>query len=111
MEDIKISIQNSIVNYLERLSYLAQEDDKLVKDLMLLIVVDNVSDWAEWMTKDADTLLYLLNFRRDIIRNNPKIENYKTPTNKYYKNVNSLQTVYTWQRGYDNPDSTTFDTL
>lgn len=111
MEDIKLSIQESINKYTRNLVYLAKENELLVRDLMLLIVVDDLFDWASWMSESQTNQLYLQNFRKDIIKNNPDIINYRTSTNIFYKNVSTPQTIWTWQRVYDNFNVITADTL
>lgn len=47
MSDVKNSILETIMAYTAGVMYLAQEDKKLVNDTMLLIVVDQLYDWAD----------------------------------------------------------------
>lgn len=63
------------------------------------------------MGAEQQVLLNLQNFRKNIIRNNSKIKNLRTVENKYYKNVSTPQTIYTWQRIYDDPTVETYETL
>lgn len=114
MSDIKTSIYGSINSYTNKLTYLAKENKAMVNDLMLLVVLDQVYDWANWMNATQQNLMDLQNFIKSVIRNNPDILNYRTQSNEYYKNVNTPQTIYTWQRLYDkaNPTSIiTFETI
>ena len=109
MEEVKQSIVSTTVKYLRNLEYLAIDDKKLSNDIMALIVVDEVFDWASWSGEPSTVQVKLKKFRKDIIRNNPKIIEEMQRTNEFYKNVNTPQTIYTWQRVYDNVDVITVD--
>jgi len=101
MNDIKLSILETMQRYTTRLQYLAKKNPILIRDLMLLVIVDEVYDWANWMGESQINQLYLQNFRKKIIRNNSEIIMHHTQTNSFYKNVSTPQTLYTWQRVYD----------
>jgi hypothetical protein len=73
---------------------------------------DDIYDWCLSNNYDDNSLnntdlteqLKLENLRKKIINNNPKLINPIYNSNLYYKNVNTPQTVYTWQRVYDSVD-------
>jgi len=102
MNEIKNSIVSSITNYLDKLQYLAVDDKKTSGDIILLIIADDVFEWASWHEASQTEQLKLQNLRKKIIRNNPNIVDIISRTNEFYKNVNLPQTLYTWQRVYDN---------
>ena len=101
MEEVKHSLVSTIVKYLNNLRYLAVDDKPLANDLMVLLIADEIFDWASWAGMPSNEQLKLKKFRKNIIRNNPKIIEELEITNDYYKNVNIPQTIYTWQRVYD----------
>ena len=68
---------------------------------MLLIITDEVYDWAAFNDDLQSTQLKLQKLRKQIIRNNTNLVEPIFITNQYYKNVNTPQTIYTWQRVYD----------
>lgn len=111
MIDTKLSLLKSISNYLENLEYLAKDDKVMNKDLMLCVIVDFVYDWGSWNNLPQEQQLTLQNIRKDILFNNHNLINYKVKTNDYYKNVNTPQDIYTWQRIYDDPSVRTYEIL
>ena len=111
MNEVKNAIVSSITQYLDRLQYLAIDDKKTAGDIMLLIITDDVYDWASWHNASQSEQLILQNLRKLIIRNNSSLVNIISRTNEFYKNVNLPQTIYTWQRVYDNFDVQTEDII
>lgn len=109
MNEIKNSIISSTVNYLNKLQYLAVDDKKTSGDIILLIIADDVFEWASWHEASQTEQLKIQNLRKKIIRNNPNIVDIISRTNEFYKNVNLPQTLYTWQRVYDNFNVQTID--
>lgn len=109
MEEVKQSLVSTIVKYLNNLRYLAVDDKPLANDLMVLLIADEIFDWASWAGMPSNEQLKLKKFRKNIIRNNPKIIEELEITNDYYKNVNTPQTIYTWQRVYDDVNVITVD--
>ena len=110
MKEIKNSIVSSVSKYLYNLQYLAKRSPKTVQDLMMLIICDEVYTWADWYQVSQRDQLKLRKVRESIINNNPEIIDDVTITNEFYKNVNTPQTIYTWERIYDDPLVQTFDT-
>lgn len=96
MDKIKHSIINSTTTYLNDLQYLAINKPKTIKDLVLLSIVDDIYDWANWVinfpnsTFDCKTLqtqiLKLDKFRKDIVRNNTSLVNYQGSEEYYLPN-------------------------
>lgn len=102
MEEVKQSIVSTTVKYLRNLEYLAIDDKQLSNAVMALIIADEVFEWSDWAGTSSTEQQKLKKFRKDIIRNNPKIIEEMEITNESYKNINMPQTIYTWQRVYDN---------
>jgi len=111
MDEIKNSIVSSTANYLNKLQYLAVDDKKTSGDIILLIIAEDVFEWASWHEASQAEQLKIQNLRKKIIRNNPNIVDIISRTNEFYKNVNLPQTLYTWQRVYDNFNVQTIDTI
>ena len=109
MEEIKQSIVSTTAKYLMNLEYLAIDDKQLSNAVMALIIADEVFEWSDWAGTPSTEQQKLKKFRKDIIRNNPKIIEEIEITNQFYKNINMPQTIYTWQRVYDNFDVVTVD--
>lgn len=111
MEEIKQSIVSTTAKYLMNLEYLAIDDKQLSNAVMALIIADEVFEWSDWAGTPSTEQQKLKKFRKDIIRNNPKIIEEMEITNESYKNINMPQTIYTWQRVYDNVDVITVDDI
>lgn len=111
MNEVQNAIVSSITQYLNRLQYLAVDDKKTAGDIMLLIITDDVYDWSSWHNASQSEQLILQNLRKKIIRNNPSLVDIVSRTNEFYKNVNLPQTIYTWQRVYDNFEVQTENTV
>lgn len=110
MSEIQNSIVDSINKYLNDLRYLGITDNKTLKDLMLLVITQDVYDWAEWYGAPQSEQLFLQNFRKAILRNNEKLIESIDITNLFYKNASLPQSIFTWQRVYDSPIVKTFET-
>ena len=109
MSDIKNSIVTSISNYLYNLQYLARVNNATQANIMLLIIADEIYDWANWAGASQTEINKLKSFRKCIIQKDSKLVDVVQRTNDFYKNVNTPQTIYTWQRVYDNFDVVTVD--
>ena len=107
MSDVKNSIVTSISNYLYNLQYLARVSNATQANIMLLIIADDIYDWANWAGASQTDINKLKSFRKCIIQKDTKIVDVVKRTNDFYKNVNTPQTIYTWQRVYDNFDAIT----
>lgn len=110
MKEIKNSIVSSISQYLHNLQYLAKNSSKTTQDIMLLIICDKIYTWADWYQVSQNEQARLQNLRKTIINNNTDLVDDIILTNEFYKNVNTPQTINTWERIYDNPLVQTFDT-
>ena len=101
MNEVKNSIVSSITKHINELKYFAKDNKKAASDIMLLIIVDEIYDWAAYNNALQSEQLKIQKLRKQIIRNNTSLVEPIFKTNIYYKNVNTPQTLYTWQRVYD----------
>ena len=105
------SLINSAKNYFDGLQYLGKENNILRKDLLLYVVVNQWYNWAEWFEVSEEDKIKLQKFMDCLIRNNPGLEYLSTLSCIYYSNVNTPQTIWTWQKICDNLLVQTHDTL
>ena len=96
------SLVESSNNYLNNLQYLAKEDKKTLSDLFDLQILLNTYNWVVWQSVSESDKIKIEKLIETIILRNPKLEFVKTSADTYYKNVNTPQTIWTWQRVYDN---------
>ena len=105
------SIIDSSVKYINNLEYLAKEDNKTNLDLFDLHIINQIYQWACWFEISETEKTTIQKLMNNILnRNSNLIITNNTPF-KYYKNVSLPQTIWTWQRVYDNLGVQTFNTL
>lgn len=95
------SIIDSTVKYLDNLQYLAKQDTKTAKDIHLLNIINDIYNQADWYEVTESNKIKVRKIMDDIILNN---SNLVLPTQTFgttYSNVNTPQTIYTWQKVYD----------
>ena len=95
------SIIDSTVKYLDNLQYLAKQDTKTAKDIHLLNIINDVYNQTDWYEITESNKIKVRKVMDDIILNN---SNLVLPTQTFgttYSNVNTPQTIYTWQKVYD----------
>ena len=95
------SIIDSTVKYLDNLQYLAKQDTKTAKDIYLLNIINDVYNQTDWYEVTESNKIKIRKIMDDIILNN---SNLVLPTQTFgttYSNVNTPQTIYTWQKVYD----------
>ena len=95
------SIIDSTVKYLDNLQYLAKQDTKTARDIHLLNIINDVYNQTDWYEVTESNKIKVRKVMDDIILNN---SNLVLPTQTFgttYSNVNTPQTIYTWQKVYD----------
>lgn len=95
------SIIDSTVKYLDNLQYLAKQDTKTARDIHLLNIINDVYNQTDWYEVTESNKIKIRKVMDDIILNN---SNLVLPTQTFgttYSNVNTPQTIYTWQKVYD----------
>ena len=95
------SIVTSTKKYLLDLEYLAKDNKNVLNDLFNLQIYLNVLDWMVWVEYPESNKIKIEEKINKIIWKNPNLA-YVINDFKYYKNVNTRQNIWTWQRIYDN---------
>ena len=91
------SIIDSTVKYLDNLQYLAKQDNQTMRDIHLLNIINDVYNQTDWYEVTESNKIKIRKVMDDIILNN---SNLVLPTQTFgttYSNVNTPQTIYTWQ--------------
>lgn len=111
MEKFSESIVTSSLKYLKDLQNLAKNDNQTVSDLFDLSIINNVYQWACWFGITEEEKVHIQKIMNMyLIRNKNLVITINTPF-KYYKNVGLPQTMWTWQRIYDNLNVNTINSL
>lgn len=95
------SIIDSTVKYLDNLQYLAKQDTKTAKDIHLLNIINDVYNQTDWYEVTESNKIKIRKIMDDIILNNSNLVLPTQTFGKTYSNVNTPQTIYTWQKVYD----------
>lgn len=105
------SIVNSSLKYLQNLQYLAKEDNTTNADLFDLHIINQIYQWACWFETSEQDKIHIQNLMNNILNRNSNLEITNNTPFEYYKNVSLPQTIWSWQRVYDNLDVKTVNTL
>lgn len=102
MDNYFTSIVNSTSDYLDDLQYLGYQNPKTLSNLFDLQILCETYRWMVWQedTYTEANKECVLKIIDNIILKDPHLENIAI-TNTYYKNVNTPQSLWTWQRIYD----------
>lgn len=95
------SIIDSTVKYLDNLQYLAKQDTKTARDIHLLNIINDVYNQTDWYEVTESNKIKIRKIMDDIILNNSNLVLPTQTFGKTYSNVNTPQTIYTWQKVYD----------
>ena len=96
------SLIDSTINYLYNLRYLASDDKITLRALntyKMLLQVYNWADWFEVSEQDKKKIENLINCV--ILRNSNIVLPTINSNSNYYSNVNTPQTIHTWQKVYN----------
>lgn len=102
MEKYSDSIITSSLKYLKDLQYLAKEDLKTSENLFDLHLINTVYQWACWFEIIEEDKVKIQKLMNNILNRNSNLTITNNTPFKYYKNVSLPQTIWTWQRIYDN---------
>jgi len=105
------SVIDSTINYLYALQYLGSDNKKTLRDIHTLGIISNVYNWADWFEIAETYKNKLKKFMDCIIMRNSDLVLPSIIPGTYYSNVSSPQTIWTWQRVYDNLNVRTHETL
>lgn len=96
------SIIDSTDNYLYNLQYLAQSSPIDLRDIMMLDIIHHTYAWADWFELSESTKIKLQAKMDDLIFSNSNLVLPTIISYTNYFNANIPQTIWTWQRVYDN---------
>lgn len=102
MEKYSESIVTSSLKYLKDLQYLAKEDLKTSENLFDLHLINTVYKWSCWFETTEENKVKIQKLMNNILNRNSNLTIANKTTFEYYKNVSLPQTMWTWQRIYDN---------
>lgn len=102
MEKYSESIVTSSLKYLKDLQYLAKEDLKTSENLFDLHLINTVYKWSYWFETTEENKVKIQKLMNNILNRNSNLTIANKTTFEYYKNVSLPQTMWTWQRIYDN---------
>ena len=111
MDKYSHSIITSSFKYVQNLQYLAKEDNQTNIDLFDLNIINQVYQWACWFETTEEEKLHIQKLMSNVLNRNRNLTITNNTPFKYYKNVSLPQTLWTWQRVYDNLDVKTVNTL
>jgi hypothetical protein len=95
------SVVTSSEKYLKDLEYLAKDNKKVLADLFDLQIFLNMYEWVSYQEYPEENKQRLEKMISIIILNNPDLK-FVVDATLDYRNVNTPQTLWTWQRIYDN---------
>lgn len=112
MEELKYSeaIVSSSREYLRKLEYLAKNNLQVLDDLLDLQVLNQMLSWTCWYETIEEDKVKIKKMMDSIVRRNSNLTIIKQYNNNY-SNVSLDQTIWTWQRVYDNLAVATHNTL
>ena len=90
------------LKYLKDLQYLAKEDSKTSENLFDLHLINTVYKWSYWFETTEENKVKIQKLMNNILNRNSNLTIANKTTFEYYKNVSLPQTMWTWQRIYDN---------
>lgn len=105
------AIVSSTFKYLQNLQYLAKEDENTKEDLFDLHIINQIYQWACWFEMLETEKVHIQKLMNNILNKNNSLDITVNTPFKYYKNVSLPQTMWTWQRIYDNFNVKTINTL
>lgn len=97
---------DSSIQYLFNLRKLARQDAQTLKDLSTLEILLQVYNWADWFEVSENDKIHIQKLLDCIYLRNPKLVLPTVIPGTYYSNVSTPQTIWTWQRIWDNLDGT-----
>lgn len=98
---------DSTNSYLFKLRKLARQDVTTLRDLSLLEILLQIYNWADWFEVSENDKIHIQKLLDCIYLRNPNLALPTVIPGVYYSNVSTPQTIWTWQRIWDNLDGTT----
>lgn len=105
MIDVKETIYETLKSALYKLRFLADNNTKLFKKIISLIILDDVFEWSTYLSDSQDIQEKLKNLRvQYILKNCEFLKEYDNDILSYV-NPNVPQTNYTYKRIWDSPEA------
>lgn len=104
MIDVKRTIFGNLKKGIDKLRLLGNNNTKLFKKILFLIVLDDIYDWSAYMDSSQHIQKRLQELRINFIMCNRDLDICRFPPGREYVNVNTPQTNDTWKRVWDDPD-------
>lgn len=101
MIDVKRTIFRNLKKGMDKLRLLANNDIKLFKKILFLIVLDDMYDWSDYLDAPQPIQKRLQELRNNFILCNRDLDICRFPVGDEYVNVNTPQTNNTWRRVWD----------
>lgn len=98
---------DSAKQYIHNLRYLAKRDPVTLRDISLLEMLLQVYNWAEWFEVAENDKIKIQKLLDCIYLRNPHLVLPHVIPGVYYSNVSTPQTIWTWQRVWDNLEGVT----
>lgn len=89
---------------IDDLRFLAQNDTQGFKKILTVVILKDLLEWAPSMGEDECTMKKLSKKIDELILRNCEFTIERDFNTNNYVNVNTPQTIYTWQRIWDRPD-------
>lgn len=105
------SIITSTKQCIDNLRYLAEDDQKTLRDIHTLGILNNVYNWTEWYEVSEDDKMKIQKFMDCILLNNSKLTLPIINPSSIYSNTNTPQTLWTYQNLWNNLDVSVFESL
>lgn len=99
MIDIDKTIYKNVLNKINQLRYQAKSDTKAFKQILKLIFVNDMIEWASQAPEEVKEKLHKI--QQQLILCNAHITPEYEDTSLAYTNVNTPQTTDTWKRVWD----------
>ena len=111
MINVKATIFNTLKTTFDKMRFLGDNNKKLLKKIMFLIVLDDLYDWSNYLDENQSIQKRLQEMRTQFILCNREFEICRFPFKQYYVNINTPQSNDTWKRVWDAPDLIVIDDI
>lgn len=105
MIDLDKTILKTIEENIKMQAFQAKDDSKTRRLVLSLIILQDLMEWCESKEDDNRTYKIIRDLQYKLIRNNYDalniVKDYFSDEILAYRNVNTPQTRYTWQRVFD----------
>lgn len=104
MIDVGQTLFSTIQEKIDRLRFLADNDTSAFKKILYVIILRDLAEWTKFKGDDQCTYSKLNKKIDEFILRNPEFIIERANSLNLYTNVNTPQTIHTWQRVFDNQE-------